>query len=61
MVGAMLAGLAGAAWGEEWQTSLYFTYLHLLVVGWITQIIFGVAFWLFPRIWPRVSVVIRGR
>jgi hypothetical protein len=25
------------------------TYLHLLVVGWITQLIFGVAFWLFPR------------
>jgi hypothetical protein len=25
------------------------TYLHLLVVGWLTQLIFGVAFWLFPR------------
>jgi hypothetical protein len=24
-------------------------YLHLLVVGWLTQLIFGVAFWLFPR------------
>jgi hypothetical protein len=23
--------------------------LHLLVVGWITQVIFGVAYWLFPR------------
>ena len=22
---------------------------HLLVVGWLTQLIFGVAFWLFPR------------
>ncbi len=28
---------------------LWPTYLHLLVVGWLTQLIFGVAFWLFPR------------
>jgi hypothetical protein len=25
------------------------TLLHLLVVGWITQVIFGVAYWMFPR------------
>lgn len=25
------------------------TYLHLLTLGWITQMIFGVAFWMFPR------------
>jgi hypothetical protein len=25
------------------------TYLHLMVVGWLTQLVFGVAFWLFPR------------
>ena len=24
-------------------------YVHLLVVGWITQMIFGVAYWMFPR------------
>ena len=24
-------------------------YVHLLVVGWLTQLIFGVAYWLFPR------------
>jgi hypothetical protein len=29
--------------------SVWPTYLHLLVVGWLTQLIFGVAFWLFPR------------
>lgn len=23
--------------------------VHLLVVGWLTQLIFGVAYWLFPR------------
>jgi hypothetical protein len=25
------------------------TYLHMLVVGWITQLIFGVAYWMFPK------------
>ena len=28
---------------------LFPTFLHLLVVGWITQVIFGVAYWMFPR------------
>jgi hypothetical protein len=25
------------------------TYVHLPVVGWLTQLIFGVAYWMFPR------------
>ena len=25
------------------------SYLHLLVLGWLTQLIFGVAYWMFPR------------
>jgi hypothetical protein len=25
------------------------TQLHLFTVGWITQVIFGVAYWMFPR------------
>lgn len=25
------------------------TYLHMLVVGWITQLIIGVAYWMFPK------------
>jgi hypothetical protein len=25
------------------------TYIHLLMVGWLTGLIFGVAYWLFPR------------
>jgi hypothetical protein len=29
--------------------ALWLTYLHLLVVGWLTQLIFGVAYWMFPR------------
>lgn len=24
-------------------------YVHLLIVGWITQMIFGVAYWMFPK------------
>jgi len=24
-------------------------YFHLLMVGWVTQLIFGIAFWLFPK------------
>ena len=36
----------------------YPTYLHLVTVGWLTNLIFGVALWLFPRYtaeWPRGS------
>lgn len=32
--------------------------LHLLVVGWITQLIFGVALWMFPRYGDRGAVSI---
>jgi heme/copper-type cytochrome/quinol oxidase subunit 1 len=28
---------------------LWPVYLHLFVLGWLTQLIFGVAFWMFPR------------
>src|SRR3954454_476837 len=28
------------------------THLHLLVVGWLTEVIFGVAYWMFPRYSP---------
>jgi hypothetical protein len=37
---------------------LWPTSVHLLVVGWLTQLIFGVAYWMFPRqraassLWP---------
>jgi hypothetical protein len=29
------------------------TWIHLITVGWLTQLIFGVALWMFPR--PRVE------
>ena len=49
---ALLTGLimalegvgAGPAGVALWQS-----YIHLFVVGWLTQLIFGVAYWLFPR------------
>jgi hypothetical protein len=28
---------------------LWPSYVHLLVLGWLTQLIFGVAYWMFPR------------
>lgn len=36
----LLPGVAGALWLPQ---------LHVLTVGWLTQLIFGVAYWLFPR------------
>ena len=32
-----------------WQGLFWPVWIHLLTVGWLTQLIFGVAFWLFPR------------
>lgn len=42
----MLPGSGAALWLPQ---------LHLLTVGWLTQLIFGVAFWLFPRPRPDAS------
>jgi hypothetical protein len=49
---ALIAGLL-----VELQSSLKLTtlgglfpvYIHLFVLGWITQLIFGVVFWMFPK------------
>lgn len=50
---ALLIGLFQAAnsW-LKWNPLLgavFPTYLHMLVVGWATQLIFGVAYWMFPK------------
>lgn len=37
---------AGLAMGAFWSHPSVF---HVLTVGWLTQLIFGVAYWLFPR------------
>jgi hypothetical protein len=31
-------------------SALYPVYIHLLVVGWLTQLIYGVIYWMFPII-----------
>ena len=50
------AALAGAAVALQpaldlppWIARLRPTYVHMLMVGWVTQLIFGVAHWMFPK------------
>jgi cbb3-type cytochrome oxidase subunit 1 len=50
---ALLAGLALAA-NTVWSLPRFISalgpvYLHLFLVGWVTQLIFGVAYWMFPK------------
>ena len=33
----------------RWLRAVYLSQLHLLVVGWISQLAIGVAYWIFPR------------
>jgi len=51
---SMLAGVAVSAQGvmrlPPVVAALMPVYVHLFMVGWITQMIFGVAYWMFPRI-----------
>ena len=51
MLGVLLPG-----WGLG--ALLWPTYVHLLVLGWLSQLIFGVAYWMFPR--PVASAARRG-
>jgi hypothetical protein len=34
---------------SRWLKVVYVSQLHLLMVGWITQLAIGVAYWIFPR------------
>jgi hypothetical protein len=34
---------------SRWLRVVYVSQLHLLMVGWITQLALGVAYWIFPR------------
>jgi hypothetical protein len=53
LVAALLVGVAQAAPGAVQAAPVVAVwgpvYVHLLTVGWITQMIFGVAYWMFPR------------
>jgi len=46
LVAALAASVWQAADGPLWLTPVY---IHLFVVGWITGMIFGVAYWMFPK------------
>jgi len=34
----------------DYLDAVFSVYLHLLVFGWLTQLIFGVAYWMFPKL-----------
>lgn len=46
---ALVRSVQGAGLVPGNAAQLWLPQLHFLTVGWITQLIFGVAFWLFPR------------
>jgi len=52
LVTAFLLGVLmifdGLAIGR-WLRSIYLSQIHLLVVGWISQLAIGIAYWMFPR------------
>jgi len=48
-IGAMIVGLLQAALHLSYLSPAY---VHMLVVGWVTQMIFGVAYWMFPKFSP---------
>lgn len=45
---------------SRWLRVVYLSQLHLLVVGWITQLAIGVAYWIFPRFRKEQAVPPRG-
>ncbi|MDX1614367.1 MAG: hypothetical protein R3300_08660 [Candidatus Promineifilaceae bacterium] len=48
VVGVVLAGARLGAWPAA-GAGLSPVYFHLFMVGWVSQLIFGVIYWLFPR------------
>ena len=49
MVCFALALTLGIALAVGVTNGLFPIYIHLLVFGWLTQLIFGVVFWMFPK------------
>ena len=65
LAAAFLLGIGLALGGiidlPSWMLYLTPAYFHLIMVGWVTQMIFGVIFWMFPivtRTRPRGSETI---
>jgi hypothetical protein len=54
LVAALAIGVALAAPASLGMPAIVLTlapvYFHLLMVGWVTQLIFGVSLWMFPRV-----------
>jgi hypothetical protein len=44
----------------RWLKTVYLSQLHLLVVGWISQLAIGVAYWIFPRFRKEQNIPPRG-
>lgn len=49
MLGAVLLAQPALGWSPAWQI-LRPVYLHFLFIGWVTQIIMGVGYWMFPKV-----------
>lgn len=49
MICLALALTLGIALALGTTNGLFPVYIHLLVFGWLTQLIFGVVFWMFPK------------
>ena len=45
---AILLAQPALGWSSRWQV-LRPVYLHFLFIGWVTQIIMGVGYWMFPK------------
>lgn len=46
---ALCVGILLAVPGDSPLLGLFAIYIHTLVFGWLTQLIFGVALWMFPK------------
>jgi hypothetical protein len=49
MICLALALILGIALALGATNGLFPIYIHLLVFGWLTQLVFGVVFWMFPK------------
>lgn len=48
LMGSILLAQPALDWSTQWQV-LRPVYLHFLFIGWVTQLIMGVGYWMFPK------------
>ena len=46
---ALCSGILLALPAEKFLSGVFPIYIHTLVFGWLTQLIFGIALWMFPK------------